>query len=47
MKKLNKEITLLSSFLAGKNARLIIMVLTLALFLLAAGAPNATIGIGK
>jgi len=38
---------LLSSFLAGKNARLIIMVLTLALFLLAAGAPNATIGIGK
>lgn len=47
MKKLNKEITLLSSFLAGKNVRLIIMVLTLALFLLAAGAPNATIGIGK
>jgi hypothetical protein len=47
MKKLNREITLLVSSLSGKNGRLALMVATIALFILAAGAPNATIGIGK
>ncbi|HUV16114.1 MAG TPA: hypothetical protein VMW28_06085 [Pelolinea sp.] len=47
MKKLNKEITLFASAFHGKKGRLIIMVFTIALFILSAGAPNATIGIGK
>jgi hypothetical protein len=47
MKKLNKEFTLLASTLHSKKGRLIVLVLTIALFVLSAGAPNATIGIGK
>jgi len=47
MKKLNKEFTLLASIITTKNARLVVMILTIALFMLGAGAPNATIGIGK
>ncbi|MCD6577147.1 MAG: hypothetical protein J7K66_03935 [Anaerolineaceae bacterium] len=47
MKELNKEFTLLASTLHSKKARLVILVLTLALFVLSAGAPNASIGIGK
>jgi len=47
MKKLNKEFTLFTSAVNGKKGRLIVLVLTIALFVLSAGAPNATIGIGK
>jgi len=47
MKKLNKEFTLLASTLHSRKARIAILVLTLALFVLSAGAPNASIGIGK
>ena len=47
MKKLNKEFTLLASTLHSNKGRLVIMVLTIALFILGAGAPSATIGIGK
>jgi len=47
MKKINRDFTLLFSGLNSKNGRLLIALLTLALFVLSAGAPNATIGIGK
>ena len=47
MKKLNNEFTLLASAFNGKKGRLIILVLTIALFVLSAGAPNATGAIGK
>ena len=47
MKTLKKECTLLASALNGRKARLAIMVLTVALFILSAGAPSATISIGK
>ncbi len=33
--------------LHGKKSRLVTLVLTVALFILSAGAPNASIGIGK
>ena len=47
MKKLNKFFTVAASTLNSKTGRIIILALTIALFLLAAGAPSATIGIGK
>ncbi len=47
MKKLNKEITLMASSLHGKKGRLLLVVLSVALFVLSAGAPAATISIGK
>lgn len=47
MKKFNNEITLLLTTFTGKKGRLAVMVLTIMLFILSAGAPNATIGIGK
>ena len=47
MKKLKKEFTLLSSAVNGKKGRMVIFVIAIALFVLSAGAPNATIGIGK
>ena len=47
MKRITSEITLLASKLHGKNARLVFMVLTIGLFILAATAPNATIAVGK
>ena len=47
MKKLNKELTLAASQLAGKKGRVVIAILTIALFVLSAGAPSATISIGK
>jgi hypothetical protein len=47
MKKFNNELALLVSSLTGKNGRLAVMVITIVLFILSAGAPNATIGIGK
>lgn len=47
MKKFNNELTLLVSSLTGRKARLAVMIITIVLFILSAGAPNATIGIGK
>ena len=47
MKKLNKEITLIASAMHTRKARIIVMVIAIALFVLGAGAPNASIGIGK
>lgn len=47
MKKLQQEITLAYSVLNSRNVRIIGMVVAIALFILSAGAPNATIGIGK
>ena len=47
MKRMKNEITLLMGSVFGKKSRLVVLALTIALFVLAAGAPNATIGIGK
>jgi hypothetical protein len=47
MKHINKELTWLSSALHSSKSRTVIAILTIALFVLSAGAPNATIGIGK
>jgi hypothetical protein len=47
MKNITKNLTLLSSSLHSSKGRTIIAVITIALFVLSAGAPNATIGIGK
>ncbi len=47
MKKINQNFTLLFSTLNSKNGRLLFALLTLALFVLSAGAPAAMIGIGK
>ena len=47
MKKLSVEMTRIFTALTGKTGKLILMVAILALFVLSAGAPNATIGIGK
>jgi hypothetical protein len=47
MKRITKEITLLTSALHGRRGRTVIAILTIVLFILSAGAPNATIGIGK
>jgi hypothetical protein len=47
MKKINQDLTQLFGMIVSKNGRLLIALLTLALFVLSAGAPNATIGIGK
>jgi len=47
MYNFTKFFTLLSSAAHSRKAHLAIMVLTIALFVLSAGAPNATIGIGK
>jgi hypothetical protein len=35
------------SIFASKKGQLILAILTIALFILAAGAPNATLGIGR
>jgi hypothetical protein len=47
MKKISRDFTLLFSMINSKNGRLVITLVTLALFVLSAGAPSATIGIGK
>ena len=47
MKKLNKEITLLASEMHSSKGRMLIVILTIALFVLSAAAPSATTGIGK
>lgn len=47
MKRITREVTLLTSMLEGKKSRMVLMVLTIGLFILAAAAPNATIAVGK
>ncbi len=42
-----KEMTRFATVLSGKSGRIIVMVLTIALFVISAGAPNATGCIGK
>lgn len=47
MKHIANELTLLASALNSSKVRTVIAIATIALFVLCAGAPNATIGIGK
>ena len=47
IKKINRDFTLFFSIINSRNGRLVIALVTLALFVLSAGAPSATIGIGK
>jgi hypothetical protein len=47
MKKLNIELIKIKNLYAGKTSRLLVMLAVIALFVLSAAAPNATIGIGK
>ena len=47
MKKLNKEMTLLASQMHSGKGRMLVVVMTIALFVLSAAAPSATTGIGK
>ena len=47
MKNLSFELNRVFSTLNSKTGKLVIMVVVLALFVLSAGAPNATVGIGK
>ena len=47
MKKLNKEMTLLASEMHSSKGRMLVVVMTIALFVLSAAAPSATTGIGK
>jgi hypothetical protein len=47
MKKLNIGLIKITNAFAGKTNRLLIMLAVIALFVLSAAAPNATIGIGK
>jgi len=47
MKKLHRDLLLATASLTSRNVRIAIMVFTIALFVLGAAAPNATIGIGK
>ena len=47
MKKINKGFVLAANAVRSSKGRLAIMIITIVLFVLSAGAPNATIGIGK
>jgi hypothetical protein len=47
MKNLQGKLSLGITSLYGKKGRLIILAITIALFVLSAGAPNASISIGK
>jgi len=47
MKKIKEELVLAACAVRSSKGRLVIMILTIILFVLSAGAPNATIGIGK
>jgi hypothetical protein len=46
MKTLKTELISLSSKITSQNVRLAVFVLTLAMFVLAAGAPGSTGGVG-
>ena len=47
MKKFNNGFVLAASAVRSNKGRLVIMIITIILFVISAGAPNATIGIGK
>jgi len=47
MKKINREISLLAGEISEKKKRMAVLIITIALFILGAAAPNATIAIGK
>ena len=47
MKNITAKMNRILNALNSKTGKLIIIVVVLALFVLSAGAPNATIGIGK
>ena len=47
MNNLNKTLTSISTLFHSRIGRIVLMVLTIALFVLSAGAPVATGGIGK
>jgi hypothetical protein len=47
MKNLQTKVSMGITTLYGKKGRLAILALTIALFVLSAGAPNASISIGK
>jgi len=47
MKNIKKDLTILASTLHSNKGHMIVLVLTIALFVLSAGAPVATGGIGK
>jgi len=47
MKNITVKMNRILNALNSKTGKMVIMVVVLALFVLSAGAPNATIGIGK
>jgi hypothetical protein len=47
MKKLNNMFAFTVTAINGRTVRIALMVAAIALFVLSAAAPNATIGIGK
>ena len=47
MNKLRNQFGMLVSLMHSQKGHLVIFLLTIALFVLSAGAPNAGIGIGK
>jgi hypothetical protein len=47
MKKITSEFARIMGSLHGTNGRTLIAIVTIALFVISAGAPNAMIGIGK
>jgi len=47
MDTINRIFTKTASAIHSRHFRLMLMVLAIALFVFAAGAPNATVGIGK
>jgi hypothetical protein len=47
MKKINEKLTMIAAEFSGKTGRIALLVAVIALFVLSAAAPNATIGIGK
>lgn len=44
---MKKNLTLIASLLYSAKGRILVTLLTIALFVIGAGAPAATIGIGK
>jgi hypothetical protein len=47
MKKIQSKMPLVIDVMNSSKGRLVILALTIALFVLSAGAPNASISIGK
>jgi len=47
MNKLHNQLGMMVGMMHSQKGRLVVLLLTVALFVLAAAAPNCTIGIGK